>query len=275
MRETLPVALKLNFSDEGGYSNVKTDAGGATKYGITYKTLAAHEGMSLNAAKQAISTMPLSKAEEIYRAGYWPQSGGDLLPAGLDYAVFNAGVMSGPARAVKVLQQVLGVVADGNAGPATLAAVRAYPGGVRKLIVAYCDAYMDYLQAIKSPSTGFPKNGRGWTIRITGKDPKGEYADKSGVVGNALKLAAGVPVVAASPDSPAVPAGGAAKALPPTPNPWAKPEVILPGAGALIGGSGTLLSGAGPVQFAVALAIVAAVGLGIFFAIKRIKATPA
>ena len=43
-RETLSKALELMFGHEGGYSNVATDSGGPTKYGITHKTLAAHRG---------------------------------------------------------------------------------------------------------------------------------------------------------------------------------------------------------------------------------------
>ncbi len=43
-RETLPVALDLMFGHEGGYSNVKTDRGGPTKYGVTHTTLAARRG---------------------------------------------------------------------------------------------------------------------------------------------------------------------------------------------------------------------------------------
>ncbi|MDW9477916.1 hypothetical protein GOB57_03920 [Sinorhizobium meliloti] len=51
-RETLPVALELVFGDEGDYSNVKTDRGGPTKYGVTHTTLAAHRGVRSATADQ-------------------------------------------------------------------------------------------------------------------------------------------------------------------------------------------------------------------------------
>ncbi len=80
---------------------------------------------------------------------------------------------SGPARAVKSLQKVVGVREDGHIGEQTLAAVRKYSGGISTLIRDYCDDRMRFLRSLTNPSTGFPVNGRGWTIRVTGKDPKG------------------------------------------------------------------------------------------------------
>lgn len=188
MRETLPTALTLMFGHEGGYVNAKTDRGGPTKYGITHKTLAAHRGVKSVTAAQ-VKAMTLAEAEAIYRKSYWTQSGGDVLPIGLDYAVFDFGVNSGPARAAKTLQGVVGVAADGKIGPATVAAVRSYPGGVVKLIRDYCAARMAFLRSLKNTATGFPVNGRGWTIRVTGVDPKGEWASTPGVVGHAVELA--------------------------------------------------------------------------------------
>ena len=77
MRETLPVALDLMFGHEGGYSNVKTDSGGPTKFGVTHRTLAAHRGAASVTAAQ-VKAMTKEEATEIYRRSYWHQSGGDL-----------------------------------------------------------------------------------------------------------------------------------------------------------------------------------------------------
>lgn len=188
MRETLPKALGLMFGHEGGYVNAKTDSGGPTKYGITHKTLAAHRGVKSVTAAQ-VKAMTLAEAEAIYRKSYWTQSGGDLLPVGLDYAAFDFGVNSGPARAVKTLQRVVGTTQDGQLGKATLAAVDRYPGGIVKLIRDYCNARMTFLRSLTNPSTGFPVNGRGWTIRVIGIDPKGQWASQPGVVGHAVQMA--------------------------------------------------------------------------------------
>ena len=188
MRETLPRALTLMFGHEGGYVNAATDRGGPTKYGITHATLAAYRGVKSVTAAQ-VKELTLAEAESIYRQQYWIQSGGDVLPVGLDYAAFDFGVNSGPARAVKTLQQVVKVTADGKVGPKTLAAVRAYPGGTVQLIRDYCAARMVFLRGLTNPKTGFPVNGRGWTIRVTGVDPKGQWASTPGVVGHAVQMA--------------------------------------------------------------------------------------
>lgn len=175
MDENLEKSLSLVFGHEGGYVNAKTDSGGPTKYGITHRTLAAWRGVSSVSADE-VKKLRLEEAAEIYRVGYWAQCGGSVLPSGVDYAVFDFGVNSGPARAVRYLQKVLGVEMDGSIGPVTLAAVRAYPGGAKGLIYDYCAARMKFLRGLSSRKTGFPVNGRGWTIRVTGIDPKGEWA---------------------------------------------------------------------------------------------------
>lgn len=276
MRETLPVALRLMFGAEGGYSNRSTDKGGPTKYGITAKTLAAARGVPSVSAAQ-VEALTLTEADTIYRKSYWSQSGGDVLPKGLDYAAFDFGVNSGPNRAVKVLQQVVGVKADGWIGEQTLAAVKAYQGGIAALITAYCTARMAFLRKIKG-AQGWSANGRGWTIRVTGKDPAGQWPPKPGVIGNAMKLAAGSfsPIGDAPNDYDGVPEGGDAKAEPSAKNPWTDPGVILPGAGGLLGGLGALFAGAGPAQWALAGVLLAgglvAIGLGAWLVVRKLKA---
>lgn len=270
MRETLSVALRLMFGAEGGYSNRKTDAGGPTKYGITHKTLAAHLGKPSVSAER-VKALTLTEAEAIYRKSYWVQSGGDVLPKGLDYAAFDFGVNSGPHRAVKVLQKVLGVEQDGWIGEKTLAAIADYPNGLEQLISDYCDTRMAFLRKLGGP-TGFRTNGRGWTIRVTGIDPKGEWKPQPGVIGNAIKIASGEfdAVKDAPNDYEGAPEGGDAKAEPKPKNPWLDPGVIFSGAGSILGSLGALFAGTGPVQWALAIAILAAAGVGGFLLIRKL-----
>lgn len=281
MRETLGVALRLMFGSEGGYSSAKTDSGNyldgklvGTKYGVTGKTLAASLGKPSVTAER-VKAMTLAEAEKIYRQSYWTQSGGDVLPKGLDYAVFDMGVNSGPNRAVKVLQKVLGVKQDGWIGEATLAAVKDYEGGTPQLIRDYCEARMRFLMNLKGPK-GWSANGRGWAIRVTGIDPKGQWKAEPGVVGHALKLAAGdFNAVADAPsDYEGAPEGGDAKAEPKPDNPWLDPGSILSYGGGILGSVGALFSGTGPIQWALAGAILIGVGVGAFLLIRKLgKAT--
>lgn len=270
MRENLEPSLKLLFGHEGGYVNAKTDRGGPTKYGITHKTLAAHRGVKSVTAEE-VKALTLGEAATIYRGSYWGPSGGDVLPSGLDYAAFDFGVNSGPQRAVKTLQKVLKVKQDGWIGEGTLAAVEAYPGGTRQLIRDYCDARMAYLESLKGPQ-GFRANGRGWTIRVTGKDPKGEWKSQPGVIGHALNMASNIEppaqTIAAAPAP-----GSTAKAEPGKMDAFMKPEVVLPAAGTVATAAAPLAMGSTAIQWAIAIGIVVLVGLGAFFIYRRIRAS--
>lgn len=82
------------------------------------------------------------------------------LPAGIDYAVFDFAVNSGPDRASKYLQAAVGAVQDGRIGPATLGAVKARPAGV--IIDALCDARLAFLRRLPT----WPTFGRGWSTRV-------------------------------------------------------------------------------------------------------------
>lgn len=62
----------------------------------------------------------------IYKRQYWDKAGRGL-PVGLDYAVFDYAVNSGPAQAARDLQRVLGVKPDGIIGAMTLAAAQKRP----------------------------------------------------------------------------------------------------------------------------------------------------
>jgi len=254
---------------EGGYSNRKTDAGGPTKYGITHNTLAAHRGVKSVSAEQ-VKAMTLEEAEKIYRKSYWSQSGGSLLPSGLDYAAFDYGINSGPGRAVRSLQKVVGVSQDGIVGGGTLRAVKDYPGGIEKLIRDYCDERMRFLRSLGG-KTGWSANGRGWTIRVTGVDPKGLYRPEPGVVGNAIKMARGDIIPA-----PEVSADATAQSAKANPDNVAiteilkKPEAWAP-LGGLLSAVGAVFNGNGPMQYALAAGVVVGISVGVWFFVRRVR----
>lgn len=123
MRASFEVCFAYIMESEGGYSNDPKDPGGPTKYGVTLGRLRDYRGdQSLTAA--AVQKLTKVEAREIFRACYWDLVMADELPAGLDYAVVDFGYHSGPARAIKLLQELIGVKVDGVAGPATRAAIQ-------------------------------------------------------------------------------------------------------------------------------------------------------
>lgn len=158
--------LDETLKHEGGYANHPADPGGATKYGITRRTLAGWRGVVPWSALEvaAVKALDRDEAARIYRGLYWQRVAGDDLPAGLDLALFDFGVNSGPDRAIKALQTLLGTAADGLVGPKTLAAIRARAAaeGLAGLIKALCDQRLGFLERLATWATF----GRGWSRRV-------------------------------------------------------------------------------------------------------------
>jgi len=146
------------FKAEGGYSDTPGDPGGPTNFGITLATLKAYEG-NPNLTAQDVKNLTPATAKEIYRSNYWNRMQCGALPAGLDLEVFDFGVNAGPGEAVKALQRIVGVTADGSIGPITLAAIGQFKP--RDLISQYSEARLAYYKGLNNPEFE-----QGWTARV-------------------------------------------------------------------------------------------------------------
>lgn len=149
--------LSLVFEVEGGYSNHPEDPGRATNMGITQKTLSDWRGEEVG--PEDVVQLTKAEATSIYMSRYWQSVRGDQLPPGLDVYCADFAVGSGPARAAKILQTLVGAEADSFIGPLTLAAIR--KRDPLKLLLDYHAARMDFLLSLKTWDTF----GRGWTNR--------------------------------------------------------------------------------------------------------------
>ena len=139
---------------EGGYVWHPSDPGGETNWGVTKVVARAHgyEGL--------MKDLPVATAKEIYRKSYWDSVQADKLPPLIRYAVFDAGVNSGPGTAIRWLQESVGATPDGALGPKTLAAINEVnPEGILRRMLA------KRLTAMTSMS-GWPSFSRGWARRI-------------------------------------------------------------------------------------------------------------
>ncbi|KMO34896.1 hypothetical protein VQ03_22830 [Methylobacterium tarhaniae] len=155
---TFERALSLVLKHEGGWSDDPADPGGATNLGVTIGTLSLWLGRP--ATKAEVRALAPSSVAPLYRRRFWDAIQGDALPAGLDYALFDFAVNSGPRRAVIGLQRALAVADDGRLGPVTLAALQGRD--VSALIGALSDGRLAFLRALST----WPRFGRGWGRRV-------------------------------------------------------------------------------------------------------------
>ena len=148
-RTRFEICLDEVLRHEGGYADHPSDPGGATNMGITHKTLARWRKVSpwWKLSKAEVKALGREEAARIYRASYWNRVNANSLPAGLDLAVFDFAVNSGPDRAVRTLQAEIGSVADGQVGPLTVEAIkqRIAGKGIADLIETYCNRRLLFL----------------------------------------------------------------------------------------------------------------------------------
>lgn len=160
MRENLEIALKHVLQHEGGYVNHPKDPGGATNRGVTQRVYDAYRDRQ-GEKRRSVRAITADEVADIYKRQYWDAIRGDDLPSGLDYAVFDYAVNSGPRRAAQDLQRELGVAVDGIIGQVTLS--KAEKADVYALIDSLCARRMRFLRGLKH----WPTFKNGWTRRVS------------------------------------------------------------------------------------------------------------
>ncbi len=144
---------------EGGKVNNPRDPGGKTNYGITQRTYNAWR-RAQNLGNADVYAISLTEVAEIYKKEYWDRIDGDLLPSGLDLAVFDGAVNSGVGTSILWLQGALGISMDGSIGAKTLAAI---PDDYEHIIDDMLQRRLGSLERLKT----YPEFGRGWHARIS------------------------------------------------------------------------------------------------------------
>ena len=149
--------LAVILRSEGGYA---VDQGGPTNCGITIPALQAWLHRPCTAADiQALSPSDPTVAG-LYQADFYNAAGCGRLPDGLDLMAFDEAVNEGVGRAVRHLQEVLGVAVDGDFGPATQGAVAAC--NIVHAINALHDTNAAYYTSLDAE---YPQDERGWQAR--------------------------------------------------------------------------------------------------------------
>ena len=158
MREYYAESLAEVLKHEGGFVNHVKDPGGMTNLGVTKATWEEWVGHPVD--EKAMRALTPADVATMYKRKFWDKIAGDLLPKGIDYCVFDAAVNSGPGRASKWLQGVVGVDMDGSIGPKTLAAVKSF--NPEQFISDYCRRRLSFMQDLPTWATF----GKGWTKRV-------------------------------------------------------------------------------------------------------------
>lgn len=140
-------AVNFVLLHEGGL--VEDARGGLTNHGISQR---AYPDLD-------IAGLTREQAVSIYRADYWQAARCDLLPAPLDFALFDGAVQHGVQAATRLLQRALRVDPDGILGPVTHAAASTAP--VRPVL-------SDYLarRGMLYAELAEPTLLRGWLTRL-------------------------------------------------------------------------------------------------------------
>ncbi|MCV9908370.1 glycoside hydrolase family 108 protein [Brucella sp. HL-2] len=252
MKPNFKKVIPYIFSEEGGYVDNPHDPGGATNMGITIATLSAWRGHPISTS----DVMDLTQAEatKIYQQQFWNKIDGDDLPSGIDYAVFDFAVNSGPGRAAKMLQGIVNLPEDGVIGVKTLAALSDH--SPEAIINALCDARATWLKGLSTASTF----GTGWLARV------------ERVRSRALALAATPSVTEpAEPKAASLPKARQCDTAVKT---VLKHPEALGALGSAASGLAAVASGNGPVQYALAIVMLACTAVGLWYFIKRVRSEP-
>lgn len=181
MKENTDIVMGWIGLSEGGYVNHPRDPGGETNRGITKRVWDAWL-RSQGKAPRPVRSITKDEAEQILYDQYFKPVMFDRLPSGLDYAMVDYAVNSGPSRAIKELQRILGVSADGVMGNVTLGAVATRDPA--DLVITLCGRRLSFMKSLSTWSTF----GKGWTRRVMG-NVDGVQTNDIGVIDRGVRMA--------------------------------------------------------------------------------------
>lgn len=158
---------------EGKLSLDKTDPGNFYKgklvgsnYGVTGAALAAHRGKEITA--DDMKNLTLDEAVDIAKSQYVIVPGFDNLPWNqVTASVIDFGYNAGPGRAKKKLQEMISTTADGNFGPASIAAYNKFLAthGIEDAAKRWNDVRENYYNSLVAAKPAMSKYIKGWINR--------------------------------------------------------------------------------------------------------------
>ena len=160
MKENFDKCFELMLKHEGGFVNHPQDPGGMTNLGVTKQVW--EEWLGRQVSEKEMRALTPIMVKPLYKRKYWDAVRADDLSTGVDYCVFDVSVNSGPGRAIKLLQQVVGATPDGGFGSITMALTKKAEADPVRIIELYCAKRLEFLQSLKT----FETFGKGWSRRV-------------------------------------------------------------------------------------------------------------
>ena len=159
---TFDEAFKRLIGHEGGYSTDRRDPGNWTGGRVGVGTLKGTKfGLAANTYPNLdIKNLTLSQAKEIYKKDWWDKLGADGMHSAIVFQLWDFAINAGKSRAIKELQQAVGVPADGIIGPQTLAAVNSHD--LNDVILSLTAERLKFYTSLST----FKTYGKGWTNRV-------------------------------------------------------------------------------------------------------------
>lgn len=167
MEQNFEICLKWLKEHEGGVTNLKNDRGGLTNVGVThadYDHYRRFKGLPL----RSVTLITPEESQDLYHTFYWKVLQCQLLPGGIENAIFDMGVNNGVVGAAKAAQRVAikltgrQIAVDGHLGPQSVDVIDDCDP------VAFIDAFCDERLRADRGFWNWTTFGRAWTNRVNG-----------------------------------------------------------------------------------------------------------
>ena len=181
MNERFIKAFWFALNNEGGYVNDKDDPGGVTNHGISLEFLKDAYNRGFKDAdvnfdgvinQKDIEAISYALVQRLYKIEFWDKV--SMIPDDtLATKVFDAGINIGIRKAIKLLQECVGVSQDGVIGSITLNAIKAQNHS--SLLYKFIDRLELYYYEIAYRNPNMNKFLKGWlnrAKRIPGSNSK-------------------------------------------------------------------------------------------------------
>jgi lysozyme family protein len=148
------------IKNEGEYSDDKADSGGKTLYGISQNNFPSQFAQVVALWKQD-KVRALAFAEDFYFANFYKTIYELIHDEKIAFKVFDLGVNMGMVKAIKILQDSLGITNDGIFGQNTLDVVNC-----RDCYQSYLNEAEKYYRRIVYQNPEKTKFLKGWLARL-------------------------------------------------------------------------------------------------------------